>query len=52
LVPIWGLRGAAVALALSSLTQLIGSGLILIYAVRADGGEQSTPLVDELAGCA
>jgi hypothetical protein len=51
-VPIWGLRGAAVALALSSLTQLVGSGLILIYAVRADGGEQAMPLVDELAGCA
>jgi O-antigen/teichoic acid export membrane protein len=52
LVPIWGLRGAAVALALSSLTQVIGSGLILFYALRANRGKHSAPHVEELAGCA
>lgn len=51
LVPIWGLRGAAIALALSSLTQLIGSGFILSYALRANGSEPSAQQGDELPGC-
>jgi O-antigen/teichoic acid export membrane protein len=52
LVPRWGLRGAAAALALSSLTQLIGSGLILLYAIRANAGEQSLQLVNRQSRCA
>ena len=47
LVPTWGLRGAAVALGLSSLTQLVGSALILFYALRAN-----RPVVDGPARCA
>ncbi|HEV3301888.1 MAG TPA: oligosaccharide flippase family protein [Planctomycetaceae bacterium] len=47
LVPTWGLRGAAVALGLSALTQLVGSALILCYAIRAD-----RPAADIPARCA
>jgi O-antigen/teichoic acid export membrane protein len=47
LVPTWGLRGAAVALGLSALTQLVGSALILSYAIRAD-----RPVADVPARCA
>jgi O-antigen/teichoic acid export membrane protein len=52
LVPIWGLRGAAAALALSSLTQLIGSGLILFYAIRANADEQSLQPASRQSRCA
>jgi O-antigen/teichoic acid export membrane protein len=52
LVPLWGLRGAAAALALSSLTQLIGSGLILWYAIRANADEPSLQLVNSPSRCA
>ncbi len=51
LVPAWGLRGAAVALGLASLTQLIGSALILSYALRANPGAESPQLVDGLSRC-
>jgi O-antigen/teichoic acid export membrane protein len=47
LVPTWGLRGAAVALGLSALTQLVGSALILFYALRAN-----RPVVDGPTRCA
>jgi O-antigen/teichoic acid export membrane protein len=47
LVPTWGLRGAAIALGLSALTQLVGSALILSYAIRAD-----RPVADIPARCA
>jgi O-antigen/teichoic acid export membrane protein len=47
LVPTWGLRGAAVALGLSALTQLVGSALILSYALRAN-----RPVADVPARCA
>jgi O-antigen/teichoic acid export membrane protein len=47
LVPTWGLRGAAVALGLSALTQLVGSALILSYAIRAN-----RPVADVPARCA
>jgi O-antigen/teichoic acid export membrane protein len=47
LVPTWGLRGAAVALGLSALTQLVGSALILSYALRAN-----QPVADVPARCA
>jgi O-antigen/teichoic acid export membrane protein len=47
LVPTWGLRGAAIALGLSALTQLVGSALILCYALRA-----SRPVADLPARCA
>jgi O-antigen/teichoic acid export membrane protein len=47
LVPTWGLRGAAVALGLSALTQLVGSALILSYAIRAD-----RPVADIPGRCA
>jgi O-antigen/teichoic acid export membrane protein len=52
LVPRWGLRGAAAALAVSALTQLIGSGLILFHAIRANAGEQSLQLVSRQSRCA
>jgi Na+-driven multidrug efflux pump len=52
LVPRWGLRGAAVALALSALTQLLGSGLILIYALRANTDDESSLRADGLSRCA
>ncbi len=52
LVPRWGLRGAAVALALSALTQLIGSGVILFYALRANADHRSAVPVDGLSRCA
>jgi O-antigen/teichoic acid export membrane protein len=52
LVPAWGLRGAAVALAISALTQLIGSGLILLYAIRANADAQSLQNVDRQSRCA
>jgi O-antigen/teichoic acid export membrane protein len=52
LVPRWGLRGAAVALALSALTQLLGSGLILLYALRANPDDESSLRADGLSRCA
>jgi len=52
LVPMWGLRGAAIALALSALTQLVGSALILFYALRAISGQESPELADGLPRCA
>lgn len=51
LVPRWGLRGAAVALGLSSLTQLVGSAFILWYAIRANV-EQSPESADGRPRCA
>ncbi len=43
LVPAYGMLGAAISLLIAALTQLVGEGLILVYAVRAAAVRKPAP---------